>query len=152
MQQQASDVTRKGAKYFLTQMHHFWCATLALKRPILNDMLLIHCLKFNSDEIILRVTQIRDVFMKMPFFANFTVLSMEFLIKNCLPFFFLTCRNFYQMILSHTLSRGPTITDKQERYTTKWQKTYLIWVAWEFLIKKLKRKKMGDVYTLLCLR
>ena len=38
---------------------------------------------------------------------NFTVLSMEFTIRNCLPFFFQTDGNFYQIILSHTQGRSP---------------------------------------------
>ena len=33
---------------------------------------------------------------------NFPVFSMEFAIKNCLPFAFQTDGNFYQIILSHT--------------------------------------------------
>ena len=37
---------------------------------------------------------------------NFTVLSMEFPIRNCLPFFFQTDGNFYQIILSHTQGRS----------------------------------------------
>ena len=38
---------------------------------------------------------------------NFTVLSMEFPIRNCLPFFFQTDGNFYQIILSQTQDRSP---------------------------------------------
>ena len=38
---------------------------------------------------------------------NFPVLSMEFPIRNRLPFFFQTDGNFYQIILSHTLGRSP---------------------------------------------
>ena len=39
--------------------------------------------------------------------VNFTVLSMEFPIRNCLPLFFQTDGNFYQIILSHTQGRSP---------------------------------------------
>ena len=45
-------------------------------------------------------------FQSMSFIANFTVFSMEFPITNCLPFFFQIDRNFCQIILSNTLSRG----------------------------------------------
>ena len=38
---------------------------------------------------------------------NFSVLSMEFPIRNRLPFFFQTDGNFYQIILSHTQGRSP---------------------------------------------
>ena len=34
--------------------------------------------------------------------VNLTVLSMEFLIRNCLPLNFQIDGNFYQIILSHT--------------------------------------------------
>ena len=44
--------------------------------------------------------------MSIPLFVNFTVLSMEFLITNCLPFFFQTDGNFYQIIVSHTVGRS----------------------------------------------
>ena len=37
---------------------------------------------------------------------NFTVLSMDFSIRNCLPFFIQTDGNFYQIILSHTQGRS----------------------------------------------
>ena len=37
---------------------------------------------------------------------NFTVLSMEFPIRNCLPFFFETDGIFYQIISSHTQGRS----------------------------------------------
>ena len=47
------------------------------------------------------------IFWSIPIFGNFTVLSMEFLITNCLPFFFQTDQNFNQIILSHTLERCP---------------------------------------------
>ena len=47
------------------------------------------------------------VFTYIPLFVNFTVLSMEFPIRNCLPFFFQTDGNFYQIIFSHTQGRGP---------------------------------------------
>ena len=40
-------------------------------------------------------------------FVNFTVISMEFPITNCLPFFFQADVNFYQLTLSHTLGRDP---------------------------------------------
>ena len=59
---------------------------------------------------VLRVTQIRVLFFfftSRSFFANFTVLSMEFPIKKYLPFFFQINGNFYQMILPHILGRGP---------------------------------------------
>ena len=39
-------------------------------------------------------------------FVNFTMLSMEFPIRNCLPFFFQTDGNFYQVISSHTQGRS----------------------------------------------
>ena len=45
--------------------------------------------------------------MYMLLFVNFTMLSMEFPIRNCLPFFFQTDGNFYQIISSHTQGRGP---------------------------------------------
>ena len=45
--------------------------------------------------------------MNIPPFVNFTVLSMEFPIRNCLPFIFQTDGNFYQIILSHTQGRSP---------------------------------------------
>ena len=51
-------------------------------------------------------TQIRVVFYVHPPFVNFTVLSMEFPIRNCLPFFFQTVGNFYQIILSHSQGRS----------------------------------------------
>ena len=35
------------------------------------------------------------------------MLSMEFPIRNCLPFFFQTDGNFYQIILSHIQGRSP---------------------------------------------
>ena len=35
------------------------------------------------------------------------MLSMEFSIRNCLPFFFQTDGNFYQIISSHTQGRSP---------------------------------------------
>ena len=38
---------------------------------------------------------------------NFSVLSMEFPIRNRLPFFFQIDVNFYQVILSHTQGRNP---------------------------------------------
>ena len=37
---------------------------------------------------------------------NFIVLSMEFPIRNCLPFFFQTDGNFCPIILSHTQGRS----------------------------------------------
>ena len=37
---------------------------------------------------------------------NFSVLSMEFFIRNRLPFFYQTDGNFYQIILSHTQGRS----------------------------------------------
>ena len=46
------------------------------------------------------------VFKVQACFANFTALSMLIPITNCLPFFFRTDRNFYQIILSHTLDGG----------------------------------------------
>ena len=42
------------------------------------------------------------VFTYIPLFVNFTMLSKEFPIRNCLPFFLQTDGNFYQIILSHT--------------------------------------------------
>ena len=47
------------------------------------------------------------VFTDIPPFVNLTVFSMEFPIRNCLPFFFLIDGNFYQIILSHTQGRSP---------------------------------------------
>ena len=47
------------------------------------------------------------VFTNISPFMNFTVLSMEFPIRNCLPFFFRTNGNFCQIILSHTQGRSP---------------------------------------------
>ena len=47
------------------------------------------------------------VFTYIPLFVNFTMLSMEFPIRNCLPFFFQTDGNFYQIISSHTQGRSP---------------------------------------------
>ena len=47
------------------------------------------------------------VFTYMPLFVNFTMLSMEFPIRNCLPFFFQTYGNFYQIISTHTQGRSP---------------------------------------------
>ena len=38
---------------------------------------------------------------------NFSVLSIEFPIRNRLPFFFQPDGNFYQIILSHTQGRSP---------------------------------------------
>ena len=71
-------------------------------------MLSNYCLKFKSVWINLRVTQMRGVILRpYPFFGNFTMRSMEIPITNCLPFFFQTDRNFYQIILSHTLRRCP---------------------------------------------
>ena len=52
-------------------------------------------------------TQIRVVFTYMPFFANVTVVSMEFAIRICLPVFFQTGGIFYQVILTYTICRGP---------------------------------------------
>ena len=45
--------------------------------------------------------------MNIPPFVNFTALSMEFPIRNCVSFFFQTDGNFYQIILSHTQGRSP---------------------------------------------
>ena len=42
------------------------------------------------------------IFTSIQLFVNFTVPSMEFPITNCLPFFFQTDGNFYQIILSRT--------------------------------------------------
>ena len=42
-------------------------------------------------------TNLSGSFTSIPFFANFTVLSMEFPITNCLPFFYQTDGNFYQI-------------------------------------------------------
>ena len=47
------------------------------------------------------------VFTYTPLFVNFTMLSMEFPIRNCLPFFFQSDGNFYQIISSHTQDRSP---------------------------------------------
>ena len=47
------------------------------------------------------------VFTYIPLFVNFTMLSMEYPIRNCLPFFFQTDGNFYQIISSHTQGRSP---------------------------------------------
>ena len=47
------------------------------------------------------------LFTYITHFVNFTVLSMEFPIRNCLPFFFQNDGNFYQIILSHTPGRSP---------------------------------------------
>ena len=47
------------------------------------------------------------VFTYIPIFVNFTMLSMEFPIRNCLPFFFQTDGSFYQIISSHTQGRSP---------------------------------------------
>ena len=66
--------------------------------------LLNSCLKFKSAWIALRVTQIRVVFYV---FVNFTMLLMRFPMRNCLPFFFQTDGNFYQIISSHTQGRSP---------------------------------------------
>ena len=45
-------------------------------------------------------------FTYIPLFVNFTVLSMEFPIRYCLPFIFQTNWNFYQIILTHTQGRS----------------------------------------------
>ena len=96
------------------QNKRFCCAAVALrmhkfkfKRPSLKYMLLNCCLKFKSARITLRVIQIRVVFYVYTLFVNFTVLSMEFPITNCLLFFFQANGIFYQIILSHVLGRGP---------------------------------------------
>ena len=47
------------------------------------------------------------VFTYIPIFVNFTMLSMEFPIRNCLPFFFQTDWIFYQIISSQTQGRSP---------------------------------------------
>ena len=47
------------------------------------------------------------VFTYIPLFVNFTMLSMEFPIRYCLPFFFQTHEIFYQIISSHTQGRSP---------------------------------------------
>ena len=65
------------------------------------------CCKLKSAHINFRVTQIRVVFLHPYPFVNFSVLSKEFPIRNCLPFFFQTKGNFYQIILSRTQGRGP---------------------------------------------
>ena len=52
-------------------------------------------------------TNERDIFTPIPIFRNFTVLSMEFPITNCLPFFFQTDENIYQIIMLHTPGRCP---------------------------------------------
>ena len=53
-----------------------------------------------------QVTQIRVTFWRPYLFVNFTVLSMIFFFTKCLPFFFRTDCNIYQIILLHTLGRG----------------------------------------------
>ena len=58
------------------------------------------------------------VFTYIPLFVNFTVLSMEFPIRNCLPFFFQTDGNFYQIILSNSQGRSPnkSLIKKSKRH------------------------------------
>ena len=46
------------------------------------------------------------VFTDITPFVNLIVLSMEFPIRNCLPFVFQIDENFYQIILSHTQGRS----------------------------------------------
>ena len=58
--------------------------------------------------IILQATQIRALyFTSIPCFAKLYSVFNGISITNCLPFFFQTDGYFYQMILSHTLGRGP---------------------------------------------
>ena len=52
-------------------------------------------------------TNLSCVFTDITPFVNLIVLSMEFPIRNCLPFFFQIDGNFYQIILSHTQGRSP---------------------------------------------
>ena len=47
------------------------------------------------------------LFTYISLFVDFTVHSMEFPIRNCLPFFLQNDGNFYQIILSHTQGRSP---------------------------------------------
>ena len=74
----------------------------------MKDMLSKKCLKFKSARKTLRVTQIRVVFYVHPLLVNIAVLSMDFPITNCLPFFFQTDETFYQIIFSLTLGKGPS--------------------------------------------
>ena len=52
-------------------------------------------------------TNLSCVFTDITPFVNLIVLSMEFPIRNRLPFFFQIDGNFYQIILSHTQGRSP---------------------------------------------
>ena len=52
-------------------------------------------------------TNLSCVFADITPFVNLIVLSMEFPIRNRLPFFFQIDGNFYQIILSHTQGRSP---------------------------------------------
>ena len=57
-------------------------------------------------------------------FWNFTVISMEFPITNCLPFFFQTDGKFYQIILSHTLGRCPNKSPIKKLMSLKIKKVF----------------------------
>ena len=49
-------------------------------------------------------------------FVNFTVLSMEFPIRNCLPFFFQT---FYQIIFTYSRQKSQQIADKKKTMSSE---------------------------------
>ena len=96
-------------------MHHFWmcyCSFAIGQFLILKNQSgrqaieLLFKVQISPDHPS-RNTNLSRVFTYIPPFVNFTVLSTEFPIRNCLPFFFQTDGNFYQIILSHTQGRSP---------------------------------------------
>ena len=83
-------------------------------RTSLKDRLLNCCLKFKTAWITLRVTHKSCVFTQILLFVNFTMLSMEFPIRNFLPFFFQTDGNFLSdYLVTYSGQKSQQITDKK---------------------------------------
>ena len=106
---------KQGGKINFSKVHHFWMCYCSI--AIGHFLILKNKSERQAIELLFKVQISPDltssntnkscVFTYIPPFANFTVLSKEFPIGNCLPFFFQTDGNFYQIILSHTQGRSP---------------------------------------------
>ena len=106
---------KQGGKINFSKVHHFWMCYCSF--AIGHFLIFKNQSERQAFELLFKVQISPDhpshdtnkscVFLYIPPFVNFTVLSMEFPIRNWLPFFFQTDGNFYQIILSHSQGRGP---------------------------------------------
>ena len=115
MQPQCPNFRSKGGKINISKVHHFWMCYCSF--AIGHFLILKNQSERQANELLFKVQISLDhlssninkscVFTYIPPFVNFTVLSMEFPIRNCLPFFFHTDWNFYKIILLHNQGRSP---------------------------------------------